>query len=218
MGIIAVAVLLGACGHPATAPSRATSALGGLSSCTGSSPSGNWIGQLAAGHTAADIQVADIAVVATIPDTTGKTYAILRRPPADSPAKLQQADVAPLLSSGVLAAAASYDSQPSEPNLHSCDMKLSDKPAAQPYITAAENTALADGLATQADLSSTASPFLISDDPLDPSTLIVTLDVPGPQQTGLPAGIPTNLYTQRSIIELVNKQTTAVTGISHSSK
>jgi hypothetical protein len=45
------------------------------------------------------------------------------------------------------------------------------------------------------------------------TSLIVTLDVPGPRVTGLPSGAPTNLYRQRSIVELVNRQSAAVAGI-----
>jgi hypothetical protein len=210
-GLTGLAVVLTACSQPA---GHAGDAAGGMPYCSGEYPTGNWIALLAPGHTARDVQNAQINVVATIPDTTtGKTYLILDHAPTGPARQLHQADLAPLITSGVLLSAASYNGQASEPDLHSCDMKLSDKPAAQPYITAAENTAEADGLATSADFASTASPFLISDDPLDPDSYIVTLDVPGPRQTGLPTNMPTTLYNQRSIITLVTKPTPAVTAI-----
>lgn len=219
-GLIGLAVMLTACsqptGHPALAghPAPGDAAGSNPSACSGPHPTGNWIALLAPGHTASNVQNAQINVVATMPDTTtGTTYLILDRSPADSPDQLQQSDLAPLITSGVLRSAAGYNAQASEPDLHSCDMKLSDKPAAQPYLTTAEKAAEADGLATSADFASTASPFLISDDPLDPDSYIVTLDVPGPRQTGLPTDMPTTLYNQRSIITLVTKQTPIVTAI-----
>ncbi len=218
-GLIGLAVMLTACSHPAGRPALAghpspgDAAGSNPSACSGPHPTGNWIALLAPGHTVSTVQAAQISVMAAIADTaTGKTYLILQRPPTDSPGQLQQSDLAPLITSGVLRSAAGYNAQASESDLYSCDMKMSDKPAAQPYITAAEKAAEADGLATRADFASTASPFLISDDPLDPNSYIVTLDVPGPPQTSLPTDMPT-LYTQRSIITLVTKQNPAVTGI-----
>lgn len=71
--------------------------------------------------------------------------------------------------------------QPRNPALDSCDMLLADKPTAQSVISAAISSVAAGDIGTSsAALRSKLQEVLISDNPLRPGTVIVTLMVPGP--------------------------------------
>lgn len=93
-----------------------------------------------------------------------------------------------LMTAGIVSAEHEVLPQSHVPTLISCRFDLSDAPAAQPYIAAARQAALARGAATQADLDSPGTIDLISDDPFRSGNLIVTLDVPDQVVPGGPPG------------------------------
>jgi hypothetical protein len=77
--------------------------------------------------------------------------------------------------------------QSSDPRLRSCDYMLSDRPADQPLVSAATSAIQAGGLATRQQVDSIGAIYLVSDDPLDASKVIVTIDAPTTATT-LPGG------------------------------
>lgn len=67
-----------------------------------------------------------------------------------------------------------------DPSLQSCDMLLADRPTARPYITAAIDAAVADGMAgSAASLRANLSGIEIGDNPLPPGSLVAVLVVAG---------------------------------------
>jgi hypothetical protein len=89
-------------------------------------------------------------------------------------------------------------SQSTQASLHSCDMMLSDRPAAQPLITAAVGAVAQRGYVRSATaLRSELQEVLIGDNPLRAGSVIVTLLIPGParQLANGPVVHTLNAYT-----------------------
>jgi hypothetical protein len=106
-----------------------------------------------------------------------------------------------------------YQIVPDDPSLQSCDILLADRPAAQPFITTAVNTAVSDGMAGSAtSLRANLSGIEIGDNPLAAGSLVVVLVVSGPPQ-GTVAG-HTVEGPASSIFVIIDQATGAVTGIS----
>ena len=81
--------------------------------------------------------------------------------------------------------------QSSVPALHTCDMTLSDRPAAQPLVAAALRAAVSDGLAASVrGLRAKLQEVLVSNNPLRPASVIVTLLLPGPARRPIYRGAP----------------------------
>lgn len=81
--------------------------------------------------------------------------------------------------------------QSSVPALHTCDMLLSNRPAAQPLVTAALRAAVSDGLAASVrGLRGKLQEVLVSNNPLRPGSVIVTLLLPGPARRPIYKGAP----------------------------
>lgn len=106
----------------------------------------------------------------------------IRPAAAGQPAQSAQVSVAGAdAASQMFSAMTPVYAQSSVPALHSCDMMLSDRPAAQPLISAAEQAAVShDLVASASDLQSKLQEVLISDNPADPGSVIVTLLEQGP--------------------------------------
>jgi hypothetical protein len=103
--------------------------------------------------------------------------------------------------------------QSADPALRSCDYLLSDRPAAQPFVRAALTAAYAHGMAPSATaLRAELQMVMVSDNPLRPGSLIVTMLIPGPMQSAATATMPA-LYGLNSIIVVMNRTGAAVTGI-----
>jgi hypothetical protein len=70
---------------------------------------------------------------------------------------------------------------PADPSLQSCDYLLKDRPAAQPYVTAAIDAAAASGIASSpGSLRSKVDTVLLGDNPLQSGSVVVILLVEGP--------------------------------------
>jgi hypothetical protein len=122
-----------------------------------------------------------------------------------------------LVSSGLVNSAELATVRSANSALESCDMKLADAPAAQPYIAATEQAAIARQLATSDAFTNTASPFVVTDDPFDSNAALVLLDIPGPPVSNSPQGGPGTVYQQRTIAALVDRSTLSVISMGHGS-
>lgn len=91
--------------------------------------------------------------------------------------------------------------QSDNPSLRSCDLKLSDQSADGPLVSAAKSALVSAGLASEDQVDSPASIYLVSDDPLTKSLLIVTIDVPS-QASKTPDG--STLYQTKPLVAFVN--------------
>lgn len=87
---------------------------------------------------------------------------------------------------GVLGAGAVFP-QSSDPALRSCSYRLQDRPQALRLVSAAEAALASSGAASRQQMEGSSAVYLVSDNPLDPSQVIVTIDVPGTGTT-LPSG------------------------------
>jgi hypothetical protein len=106
-----------------------------------------------------------------------------------------------------------YQVVPDDPSLQSCDMLLADRPAAQPFITTAVATAVADGMAgSAATLRANLAGIEIGDNPLAAGQMVVVLVVSGPPQGTVDGH--TVEGADSSIFVIVDQATMAVTGIS----
>jgi hypothetical protein len=109
-----------------------------------------------------------------------------------------------------------YQTVPDDPSLQSCDTLLADRPAAQPFITAAIAASVADGMASSAaSLRANLSGIEIGDNPLVAGSLVVVLVIDGGPQ-GTTGGITID-GPNTSIIVILNQASMAVTGISQGS-
>jgi hypothetical protein len=105
-----------------------------------------------------------------------------------------------------------YQIVPDDPSLQSCDLLLADRPAAQPFSTAAIAAAVADGMArSAASLRADLSGIEIGDNPFVPGSLVVVLVVAGAPQ-GTVGGITVD-GPNSSIIVIVNHASMTATGI-----
>ena len=69
-----------------------------------------------------------------------------------------------------------YQIVPDDPSLQSCDLLLADRPAAQPFITAAISSVVANGMAASASsLRANLAGIEIGDNPLATGSLVVVL-------------------------------------------
>jgi hypothetical protein len=102
-------------------------------------------------------------------------------------------------------------SQSQDPQFRSCDMLISDKPAAQPIIAAAIAAIAAPGYsASPAALRSELQEVLISDNPLQPGTVIVTSMVPGAAYQPLNAPVLHHLVAYTAVVNVFTDQVTGV--------
>lgn len=86
---------------------------------------------------------------------------------------------------------ATVHAQSAIPALHTCDMLLSNRPAARPIVTAALRAAVADHLAASVSkLRASVQVILVSNNPLRSGSVIVTLLLPGPARAPLSKGAP----------------------------
>jgi hypothetical protein len=105
-------------------------------------------------------------------------------------------------------------SQSGQASLQSCDMLLSDRPAAQPIITAAIAAVAQQGyVSSAATLRSELQEVLISDNPLTADSVIVTLLVPGavvPNPPGVSGPVVHSLAPYTVIVRQSTSQPTGV--------
>ena len=86
---------------------------------------------------------------------------------------------------------ATVHAQSAIPALHTCDMLLSNRPAARPIVAAALRAAVADHLAASVSrLRASVQEILVSNNPLRRGSVIVTLLLPGPARAPLSKGAP----------------------------
>jgi hypothetical protein len=103
--------------------------------------------------------------------------------------------------------------QSADPALRSCDYLLSDRPDDAPFITAAINAAADHGLvASAAALRGELQIVMVSDNPLRPGSLIVTMLIPGPLLAPATSSAPAR-YALNSIIVVMDRSGPAVTGV-----
>src|SRR5579884_509108 len=67
--------------------------------------------------------------------------------------------------------------QSTDPTLCSLDRSLSDRPAAQPLLASARSALISAGMTSASTVSQVGTAYLVSDDPLDPSEVIVAVIV-----------------------------------------
>lgn len=115
----------------------------------------------------------------------------------------------PVPHSPALRSVAAVVAEAAEPELRSCSLTLSDKPEAQPFITAANQFLTSQGTVSAEQVASSPS-YEVSDDPLDSTVLIVTANIRGAQQSGFPNDVPR--FAEISYAVIVNRTTHAVTG------
>jgi hypothetical protein len=102
---------------------------------------------------------------------------------------------------------------PADPALQSCEYLLEDRPAAQPYITAAIDAAAARGLAKSAtSLRSKVNVVLIGDNPLQQGALVVVLLVSGSPSKSGPNG-QIIFGPDSSIFVVLDRDTKAISGV-----
>lgn len=161
-------------------------------------------GMIAPGHSAASLRAQGVPILNEVPAAYGGgTFVVLGTTGSSAPAF-----------NGILATTAAVMAQSSSPAFRSCDYKLSDRPAAQRFITLAEQALVTHGTATSAELSADSTLVMVSDDPFHSHGLIVTFDIATPAAPGpaAPQGAPP-LSGQKSLIVLVSAQTGEVGGV-----
>jgi hypothetical protein len=128
-----------------------------------------YVGVVRAGKASAARRVLGQTLVTSVADAASGQLDFARLPSGiSSPAGSDFARWAPVLA------------QSRQSRLHSCDMLLSNRPAARPIINAAEAAVARNGyIASAARLRSELQEVLISDNPVAPHSVIVTLLVPG---------------------------------------
>jgi hypothetical protein len=100
-------------------------------------------------------------------------------------------------------------SESQQESLKSCDMMLSDRPAAQPIITAAIAAVAQHGyVASAAALQSELQEVLISDNPLAAGSVVVTLLVPGPVVPNPPGSSGGPVATSLDAFTVIMQQST----------
>lgn len=100
-------------------------------------------------------------------------------------------------------------SQSEQASLLSCDMLLSDRPAAQPLISAAIAAVVQRGyVASTAALESELQEVLIADNPVQTDSVIVTLLIPGPVVPP-PANASGPVVRSLSAYTVIEQQSTA---------
>jgi len=78
--------------------------------------------------------------------------------------------------------------QSTDPTLCSLDRSLSDRPAAQPLLASARSALISAGMTSASTVSQVGTAYLVSDDPLDPSEVIVAVIVDAGQARTTPTG------------------------------
>jgi hypothetical protein len=105
-------------------------------------------------------------------------------------------------------------SQSQQASLQSCDMLLSDRPAAQPIITAAIAAVAQRGyVSSAATLQSELQEVLISDNPVAADSVIVTLLVPGAVVPNPPGASGPVVYSLDAYTVIVQQSTGQPTGV-----
>ncbi len=113
------------------------------------------IARLNAGPTVEDIAKTGYAVRLQVARPEGSAY-VVAGSSSGSPltaTSLTIADLQPLVNAGIISSPKDVLSQSSDPLLASCDYTLAEKPAALPYVQAAEQAGFAHGLLKPSDLS-----------------------------------------------------------------
>jgi hypothetical protein len=102
-------------------------------------------------------------------------------------------------------------SQSRQPKLQSCDMLLSDRPAAQPLIAAAVAAVARHGFTSSATkLRASLQEVLVSDDLLQPGMVLVTLMVPGAAYHPANAPVLHHLSSYTAVVSESTHQVAAV--------
>lgn len=102
-------------------------------------------------------------------------------------------------------------SQSRKPQFLSCDMRLRDRPAAKPIITAALTAVAGHGYSASASaLRSELQEVLISGNPSQPATVIVTLMVPGAAYHPANAPVMHQLAAYTAVVNVSSDQVSAV--------
>ena len=109
-------------------------------------------------------------------------------------------------------AAGSVNPQSSDPNLLTCDYRLSDRPADAPLVGAAKSAFAAANLATPADLNSEDAVYMVGDDPLNAADNFVTIDTEGPGFRPKALGAPI-VHQQIPHIAVVDRTTLKVSEV-----
>jgi hypothetical protein len=105
-------------------------------------------------------------------------------------------------------------SQSQQASLQSCDMLLSDRPAAQPIISAAIAAAAGQGyVSSAATLQSELQEVLISDNPVTADSVIVTLLIPGAVVPNPPGASGPVVHSLAAYTVIVKQSTDQPTGV-----
>lgn len=193
----------------ASAPTRARSEHLATSCTAGESVLG-YLGVTRAGEAIAARQSLGSALLAEVTDSsTGQVVDLARSPNGMN---------APALS-GLFSQWSPVYPQSQQSQMQSCDLLLSDRPAAQPIIDAAEaSLARAGFFKSAADVSSQLQQVLVSDDPARPGYVIVTLIFLGAPYTpaapqGAQMGSHPQLYSSSDCTAIENQADDQVTGV-----
>lgn len=96
--------------------------------------------------------------------------------------------------------------QSSDPSMRSCDYKLAGSAEDQLLVQAAKTALQSSGTATSQQLSGSGDIYLVSDDPIDPSQVIVTIDVPA----NLTLANGSQSFSDEHFVAIVDKTSLAI--------
>jgi hypothetical protein len=174
-------------------------------SCSASSAILGYIGELTPGSQASDVSTGSIPATTLTSATGSQSLILLPRQPQDQtgdiPAPPPQAPA-----SSVLQASGVVYAQSSNPQLRSCDYMLAGQPADQPLVSAAEQTLISNGQLPAAAVARVISVY-VSDDPLDQTQSIVTVDIRSATGTPLAGAAPGALFYPSSAYAVVESTT-----------
>jgi len=171
------------------------------------------IARLNGGRTAKDIAKTGYAVRLQVARPDGGAYVVVGSS-SGSPLtakSLRIDDLQPLVNAGIISSPKDVLSQSSDPLLASCDYTLAERPAALPYLQAAEQAGFAHGLIKPSDLPNLGV-RIISDDPYSKDDVLVTLQIgTRPKPIGAP-GTPV-LMSDYDVVAVVDKSSFKVLAI-----
>jgi hypothetical protein len=143
------------------------------------------VGRIATGHQPAELTNSGFTVYSLTSEAEGRTAAqdetliAIGRHKSDG----SVVSVASLGATSGLASVAPVLSQSSDPTLRSCFYKLNDSSGALPYLHAGQNALVKRGYVTEGHLSDASTSYMISDNPLDSTEILLTMIVPGAKVT-----------------------------------
>jgi hypothetical protein len=142
------------------------------------------------------------------PASGGQTFATFPRETSAGP--VTEADVSGLQS---VLSAGTVLSRSSDPTLQSCLYHLGDSPAASRLAQAGVDAVVNADLVSSSVAEADSAIYLVSDDPLSPADVVVTIETPGPT-IGTALDNPTQSITGlKTDVAVVSRDTGAVVAV-----